>query len=186
MLKLKLRSKGGRIQRQRGISLLESLVSLLMLALGVLGLLGVQLRTMTESQTGNSRLIAARLSDDLFERLKSNPGGWATMGNYVVGWGAAPAAGTNCAAANCTVAQKATWEIAQWKTLVGNTLPSGQATVFVSPSDPRQLGVMIAWRSNERSAAADYVAPFVEPVADGALAVNCPASRICHLAYSQP
>lgn len=186
MLKLKLRSMQLSSRRQRGISLLESLVSLLMLALGVLGLLGVQLRTMTESQTGNSRLIAARLSDDLFERLKSNPGGWATMGNYVVGWGAAPAAGTNCAATNCTVAQKATWDVAQWKTLVGSTLPSGQATVFVSPSDPRQLGVMIAWRSNERSTDATYVAPFVDNATDGALAVDCPANRICHLAYSQP
>lgn len=172
--------------RQQGISLLESLVSLLLLALGVLGLLSVQLRTVSETQTSSYRIVATRLADDLFERVKTNPGGWPTMGQYAVGWGVAAAPGTNCAAVACTAAQKAAWDVAQWKTLVASTLPLGTATAFVSPTDVRQIGVMIGWRANERSAAADYVAPFNTNVADGALTVTCPATRICLLAYGQP
>ena len=74
----------------------------------------------------------------------------------------------------------------QWKQNVGNSLPQGQATTFVSPADPRQLGVMVAWTANERSTAADHVAPFNVNVSDGATVVDCPNDRICHLTYLQP
>jgi type IV pilus assembly protein PilV len=174
---------------QRGISLLESLVSLFILALGVLGLLSVQLRTMTETQTSSNRIVAARLADDLFERMKTNPSGWAAVAQYAVGWGNAPAAATNCASATCSPAQKAAWDLVQWKALVAATLPLGQALSFVSPIDARQLGVMIGWRANESNptAAADYVAPFnANVVSGGATIAQCPANLICHVAYTQP
>lgn len=174
---------------QQGISLLESLVSLFILALGVLGLLSVQLRTMTETQTSNNRIVASRLADDLFERMKTNPSGWAAVGQYAVGWGLAPTAAINCAAAACNPAQKAAWDLVQWKALVAATLPLGQALSFASPVDARQLGVMIGWRANESNpnAAADYVAPFnANVVSGGATLAQCPVNLICHVAYAQP
>lgn len=171
---------------QKGIALIESLVSLLVLALGVLGLLGMQLRTMTENQTANYRLIAARLSEDLFERIKTNPGGMGGLAQYTVGWGAATAAGTNCATAVCNATQKAAWDLVQWKAVVAASLPAGQATSFIAPSDTRQLGIMIAWRANERSTSSGYTSWFNVNVSDGGVTVSCPADRICHLAYGQP
>lgn len=172
---------------ERGISLLESLVSLFILALGVLGLLSVQLRTMTETQSSSNRIVAARLADDLFERMKTNPSGWTAVGQYAVAWGTAPTAAINCATAACNSAQKAAWDLVQWKALVAATIPSGQGLSFVSPIDARQLGVMIGWRANERSTAADYVAPFnVNVVSGGATIAQCPANLICHVAYAQP
>lgn len=170
----------------RGVALLEALVATLVLAVGVLGLLGAQVRSMAENRTANHRQVALRLADDLRERMATNPLGWAAVNPYVVGWGAAPAAGTDCTATPCTGAEKAAWDLVQWKQNVGNSLPQGQATTFISPADPRQLGVMIAWTANERSTAADHVAPFNVDVSDGGTVVNCPADRICHLAYVQP
>jgi type IV pilus assembly protein PilV len=38
---------------QRGVSLIESLVAMVVLAFGVLGLLGAQLRTMVNNQNAN-------------------------------------------------------------------------------------------------------------------------------------
>ncbi len=172
--------------RQKGMALIEALVSLLILALGVMGLLAVQVRTVTENQSSNYRQVAVRLADDLFERIKANPGGWTTASQYAVGWGNAPAANTNCTTSACTAAQKAAWDVVQWKALVTATLPAGTATAFVSPSDPRQMGVMIGWRANEASQSADYVSPFNVDVAEGGFAVTCPASLICHRAYAQP
>jgi type IV pilus assembly protein PilV len=177
--------------KQQGVALIESLVSLLILAIGVLGLLGIQLRTLTDNQTSNYRQVAVRLADDLFERVKANPGGWANMGQYATNWGAVAAAGTNCATTTCNATQKAAWDVAQWKAVVTATLPSGDATAFISPTDARQIGVMIAWRVNERSMAstaddATYVAPFTVNVTDGGFTRNCPANRICHIAYAQP
>lgn len=171
-------------RQQVGISLLESLVSLFILALGVLGLLSVQLRTMTETQTSGNRIIATRLADDLFERMKTNPSGWAAVGQYA---NPNPMVTSNCAVATCSPGQKANWDLVQWRALVATTLPLGQGFSFVSPIDARQLGVMIGWRANERTGTADYVAPFTSTVISAGVTVAaCPATLICHVAYAQP
>lgn len=67
-----------RARRQQGLTLLESLVAIVVLALGVLGMLGVQMRTLAETQTGVRRAQAVRLIEDLSERIKSNPRGWTS------------------------------------------------------------------------------------------------------------
>ena len=43
------------LQPQRGITLLESLVAIVVMALGILGILGVQMRTLSDTQTGVRR-----------------------------------------------------------------------------------------------------------------------------------
>ena len=59
--------------RQRGFSLIESLVAVVVMALGILGILGVQMRTLADTQTGVRRAQAIRLIEDLSERIKLNP-----------------------------------------------------------------------------------------------------------------
>ena len=49
---------------QRGISLIESLVAIVVMALGILGILGVQMRTLADTQTGVRRAHAIRLIED--------------------------------------------------------------------------------------------------------------------------
>ena len=39
------------LHRQHGITLIESLVAIVVAALGILGILGVQMRTLTDTQT---------------------------------------------------------------------------------------------------------------------------------------
>lgn len=52
-------------RRQRGISLIESLVAIVVMALGILGILGVQMRTLTDTSTTVRRAQAIRLIEDL-------------------------------------------------------------------------------------------------------------------------
>ena len=47
-------------RRQRGITLIESLIALMVAVLGVLGILGVQMRTLTDTQAGVRRAQAIR------------------------------------------------------------------------------------------------------------------------------
>lgn len=64
------RSKYGlRSRRQRGFSLVEVLISVLLLSLGVLGLIGLQARTMEMSGEAEDRNRAAMLADDLASRM---------------------------------------------------------------------------------------------------------------------
>lgn len=182
------RTRAHRSRRQRGITLLESLVSILILAVAVLGMLGVQLRTLAETQTGVRRSQAVRLIEDFSERFKSNPLAFDNLAGYVSGWGAMPA-GTDCVTAACTPAQLAAWDVQEWKRSIVNTLPGAQASIFLlpgenaNPGNRRQLGIMIGWRVNERSPAAGYLAPF--DVSTGS-PETCPAGLICHLVYVQP
>lgn len=188
---------------QRGISLLESLVSLVVLALGVLGMLGVQLKNVADNQQATQRVIAARMADDLFERIKANTAGeslscGASVGiqiyeptpNNSTDWPtvAAPPASERCEVNACTPCQQATYDLWRWQQTVQATLPGGNATTFISPTDPAQLGVMIAWRlrqtDNPGGAAGATRAAWLNVDVPGGPA--CPADSACLVAYGKP
>lgn len=142
-------------QRQRGITLIESLVAIVIAALGILGILGVQLRTLSDTQTTVRRAQAIRLIEDLSERLKVHPNALGNVGDYTSGYTDVPTTG-DCASAACTRDQLANYDLRVWKQAVANTLPLGRASIFTAAAEPaagnqRQLGVIIAWRENERS-----------------------------------
>jgi len=182
---------------QQGFSLIESLVAITITALGILGILGVQMRTLSDTQNGVRRAQAIRLIEDLSERIKVNPTSLsaAVMATYRVSTPGPIASPPACTTA-CTPAQLALHDIATWKQQVINTLPAGDAVVFapadeVDVNNRRQLGVMVSWSQKESRKEGDsnadfaaYVAPFAT-AATGAAAVNCPAGRICHLQYIQ-
>lgn len=177
---------------QTGFALIEAMVAILVMALGILGILGVQMRTLSDTQTGVRRAQAIRAIEDLSERMKVNPSALDNINSYVSGWNAA-ASSAACKAAPCTASALAADDIAQWKVSVKNSLPLSDANVFLvadeaAPDNHRQLGVMISWRENERSdgTAAEntaYRLPLV--VSSGGANVTCPADRICHLQYIQ-
>lgn len=178
-------------RQQRGISLLESLVALVVLAIAVLGMLVIQLRTLAEAQTGVYRSQAVRTIEDLAERIKSNPAGFAQLSNYVADWAtAAPTSAPDCVAAACADEQLAQWDLVQWRASVAQKLPNGQANTFLSTSETagvqRQLGVMLAWRVNEANTTeGKYVSPF-QIDTNLPAGVTCPDGLICHLVYVQP
>jgi len=59
--------------RQRGVTLLESLIAIVLAALGAIGMIGIQLRTLADTQNTVRREQAIRLIEDLGERLKLSP-----------------------------------------------------------------------------------------------------------------
>lgn len=189
--------------KQKGSTLLESLVSMLVLAVGVLGLLGLQIRTLNNNQTANHRMVAVRLAETLTERAQAYPGGFFGSGgltptvdayNLSGSWAAlpAPASTTNCNTNSCTPAQWAQFDLWEWQQSVINSLPGGQATTFVSNEDSGQLGIMLAWRlresvdtsSSEFATWMEYLNP-----ANSTGGPACPTSperKLCHLMYFKP
>ena len=184
-------------KRQRGITLIESMVALVIAALGILGILGVQMRTLSDTSTPVRRAQAIRLIDDLGERMRTNPNAMVNLGSYVSNFATNPAVGS--CASGCDHAALAAYDLAVWKQAVRNSLPLGQAEIFIPPAEAeagvaaaqrRQLGIMIAWRENERDTTAAYkddidatkVRDNSGTLTDGAT-LACPADRICHLQY---
>jgi type IV pilus assembly protein PilV len=176
-------------RRQRGITLLESLIALLVLAVAVLAMAAIQLRTLTETRTGVQRAQAVRIIEDLAERIRSSPDGFSRVASYTAGWDEVlPVPATDCTAAPCTAEELARWDLAAWRQSVARQLPGGRATTFVSPAEPagiqRQLGVMVGWRLNERSGIGGHL-DLLQP-AHASSAKPCPDGFICHLVYVQP
>ena len=182
-------------KRQRGITLIESMVALVIAALGILGILGVQMRTLSDTSTTVRRAQAIRLIDDLGERMRTNPNAMVNLGSYVSNFATNPAVGS--CASGCDHAALAAYDLAVWKQAVRNSLPLGQAEIFIPPAEAgvaaaqrRQLGIMIAWRENERDTTAAYKENIdATKVRDNSgnltagAALACPANRICHLQY---
>jgi type IV pilus assembly protein PilV len=186
--------------RQRGIALIESLVASMVLALGLLGILQVQIRTLADTQTAVRRAQAIRLIEDLDERMKVHPNALADLDAYTTAFADTPAPG-DCQAQACTHAQLAAYDLGIWKQSVGNALPLGLASVFPAPGEStapqrRQLGVMIAWRENEQDIAdaadrkrhGNPIDATQLRAADGSFSagggsLSCPRGYTCHLQY---
>ena len=144
--------------RQGGVSLIEALVAALVTALGVLGILMMQMRTMANTQAAVRQAQAIRLIENLSERMRMNPNSFAqgVANNYVIGW-EQPIPATSCAT-GCAADVLARFDIQEWRKDVRAALPLADANVFlvndessVDAGSRRQIGVMIAWRENESS-----------------------------------
>ena len=196
---MRLNHTGHCRDRQRGLTLLESLIAIIVLAIGVLSMLGIQMRTLAETQTGVRRAQAVRLVEDLSERLKANPQGLDHLDGYTAGWeDTAVASDCLVAPAGCTPANLAALDLKDWRTSVARTLPRGQAATFVASTTAdtgarRLLGVMVGWRAHEHDAASSnsaYTSAFstdISAEADaGVSAQECPTGLICHLVFIQP
>lgn len=185
-----------RTQRQQGITLIESLIALIIAALGILGIIGVQMRTLTDTSSTVRRAQAIRLIEDLSERLKVNPNAIAVLGSYTTSFSntpTQPSCGTG--SSGCDRTGQAENDIYLWKQGV-KALPMGAAQVFIPPAEAgldaterRQLGVLIAWRENESAdlSADDKKNTDATQVrdADGNLqsTATCPTGYTCHLQY---
>ncbi len=182
---------------QRGITLIESLVAIVIAALGILGVLGVQMRTLTDTQTSVRRAQAIRLIEDLSERMKVSPNALLSLKDYESGYNeiGSSLTATSCDSTTCAPAEQAKYDLKQWKTTVQQTLPGGQASIFLAPGETaetnrRQLGVIIAWRENEREGTkTDDIDASKIRAADGTFTAGtdttnaCPTDKTCHLQY---
>lgn len=175
-----------RMKNQRGITLMESLIAILISALGVLGILGVQMRTLTDTHSSVRRAQAIRLIDDLSERTKLNANALANINAYVSDWGTPSSPSKKCDVAKCNTAELAAWDLWAWKSAVTAALPLGDAATFLAADEStgikRQLGVMISWRVSERGGAGtDYTDPFTDLASNA----TCPTGTACHIQYIQ-
>lgn len=192
-------------RRQRGITLIESLVALVISVLGIIGILGMQMRTLVDSQTATRRAQAVRLIEDFSERLRVQPNALVSLGNYIdllsddviSDFDDKPDTdGCTKDEGPCTPTALFVRDLGVWKQNVANTLPLGEASIFVAPWDAgsttaSQIGIMVSWRANEAEGLdTDDIDATQFRAADGTLSSGtdtdvavCPDGRICHLQY---
>lgn len=105
--------------------MIEVLVTILIFSFGMLGLAGLQLRTMAYSQGSLFRSQATALTDDVLDRMRASRG---TASAWATDFDSAGTAGS---------------DLADWKTEVAGLLPDGKAAISLSAT---KVTVTLRWR----------------------------------------
>lgn len=124
---------------QHGFTLVEVLVSSLVLGIGLVGVAGLQALSLQNNQSAFMRSQATAMAYDLADRMRSNVPG-ATGGFYVP---AAAQMNDGCiTTVGCTPAEIAQHDLAEWTDSVGDYLPMGEGFVCIdsTPDDGTGAG----------------------------------------------
>ena len=173
---------------QRGFTLIEVLVTFVILAVGVLGIVSLLSVSKTSEYEAVQRARAVTMADGMLERIRNNPSGLTA---YVTGLEASNAIGGtsqgvdpafNCANAACDPDELATNDLWSWEQVLDGTgVTVGTDTATAGLAEPRgcitflprdpwersgQLSVLLQWRGLQEST--DGVAVGDDVCGDGA------------------
>jgi type IV pilus assembly protein PilV len=130
----------------RGFTLIEVLVSLVILGIGVLGIAKLTLFSVRSNDSAYLRTQATNLAEAGLDYLRANRL-VAITGAYNIALAAAPPAAASCLGpATCTPANLALYDLSQWKARVAAALPSGQAGITTTlVADQVTATVTVQW-----------------------------------------
>ena len=153
-------------RNQRGFSMIEVLVTLLIIALALLGTAGLQAYSMRLNQGGQFRTQAVFLVADLTERMEANKNA-VSKGAYALALSNAPnPLLTSCIDAVCTCdrlaggvcSALALYDLSVWQNTVAATLPQSSWSVVNVGGNPSTVTVTVSWvdrRADTTNAAFD-------------------------------
>jgi type IV pilus assembly protein PilV len=131
-----MRAKNRAENKQHGVSLLEVMITMVIIAVGLLGLLGLQTKSMSSQKDTFDKKSAAELVAQISERIRANHLGFMDD-SYTSAFdiGATVATGPVCGGATpCTPAQIAALDLVHWHTDLRSRIPESGAYIVTSPS----------------------------------------------------
>lgn len=144
-----------RAQRsQLGASLIEVLVSILIVSLGVVSMASLLAKSAQLGKASEFRALAALLSADMADRMKANIGGVQAANYDLTPNGLLNAAPADAAklcdqtavAAPCTVQEMAAYDLAQWQQTLFNSIPGGTGYIQFDAADGNAADLWVAWQ----------------------------------------
>jgi type IV pilus assembly protein PilV len=173
-----LRSFTARRSRADGFSLIEVLVSIIILTVGLMGASGMLLSAIRTTNESGGFSAAVSLARELSEKTRINKSVSidtdTTKNTYLVSWKRGDSLpgtstpGTTCISAVCTNAELAAWDINEWMKRVNSTLPGARVVVcfdsdswnsaaseyeWACDSTGRNLVVKMSWTPRQTNAA---------------------------------
>lgn len=144
-------------RRMAGITLVESLVALVVISVGMLGIAGLYLSSLQAGRSANLRVQAVNLASDLADRIRANKSGLVAYNMAAGGTGVAHI----CTAFNsCTAAQIAENDLFVWSNAVKAALPTGATgavTFLDNPGkQPDQYTITVTWLEAGASVNSSY------------------------------
>lgn len=179
--------------KQQGISLIEVLVALIIIAVGILGIGKMQAASISNTQVSGSRGLVALQATSLADILHSNKAFWqtasppcattcvlqqASLAQSPAGSipNSNPCTPSNTVTAACTKAQIATYEINKWMSNINLQVPTYKAGIQCIAGTPSNCIISITWVENQVAA---------NNTTTAGAAANKPVSQTYYL-YVQP
>ncbi|MET3105397.1 type IV pilus assembly protein PilV [Oxalobacteraceae bacterium GrIS 2.11] len=183
--------KPHQIKPQSGVSLIEVLISLLVIAVGVLGMAKMQALAVSSTQTSGARALIALQANSLAALMHSDKGFWQVK------------TGTpNCAAASCTLSGTSTtifgtvptacsftslclpgpmvaYDINNWMNSINSFIPTYSANINCSgggTASPVNCAISISWFEKQQGGS----------VTTATVAQTTPSVKQTYFLYVQP
>lgn len=140
-----------RQRRQSGFSLIEVLITLVIMSVGMLGIAGLYVQSLQAGRTAMFRHHAVNLAGDVADRIRANP-------RATVAYIDADGANNNCVlgGADCSAAEMAANDIFLWKAQASESLPGGDVAVVIDEAVvPPSYAITVSW--NEPGETPTYV-----------------------------
>lgn len=136
-------------QKQSGFSLIEVMVTAVILSGSLLGIAQLQATSVRNTQDAFYRATANTLAYDIIDRMRANRSISAATTNYAINIGDAVVA-SDCESAACTPAQLAVYDIEAWKYLLANNLPGGDGAIaVVVGAVGADVSVTVKWQDTD-------------------------------------
>ncbi|MGB5606702.1 MAG: type IV pilus modification protein PilV [Gammaproteobacteria bacterium] len=138
-------------QKQKGTTLLEVLIAVLILSIGLLGHSKIQALGVRAATDANLRTQATTLANEMIERLRANrpaadSGYYSTIDYASIDCNAGPAKicseGTAGSASDCTMDEIANEDAVHWFCAVQDSIPNGNVAVSVAAG---VYSIQVSW-----------------------------------------
>ena len=127
-------------RNQRGFSLVEVLIALIIMSVGMLGIAGLYVQSMQAGRTSLFRHHAVTLAGDVADRIRANPTAEVAYTGVGVDF--------SCVAAgiNCNPVEMASHDILLWDGQADESLPNGTVVVaFDNTTAPPTYTIAVGW-----------------------------------------
>jgi type IV pilus assembly protein PilV len=114
-----------------GFSLLEILVSMLIVTFAMLGIAKLQLNAIRDVQSAHYATKAAMLASQMSEQISANKD---ALHSYQLPFKQTPTLSINCEKAACSNNQLANFDLILWQNNIKKALPSGAGEIITSTS----------------------------------------------------
>lgn len=137
------------LKYELGFAMLEVLVAMLVMMFGVLGIAGMQMMAINNTETARYQSIAAMLTSGMAAKMQANAAFWGAPPQNISVAGSAvsgvPSSSASCIAASCTAPQMAYYDLQTWGATATAVLPSGQGAITCNPSVPAVCTLTLSW-----------------------------------------
>lgn len=137
---------------QAGFTLLEALITIVVVSIGLLGILGLQTVSIANTQISAARSIAAVAAENIADSIRANPEGAAAGAYSNIQGPAQRSKPVDCSSQPCSAQQIATLDAWEWNTMLARRLPNGAGFVQcdqVISGECRVYEITVAWFERE-------------------------------------